>query len=169
MAAKTKTPGAAERVETVSAPPLSLRIHWRGGRIAQLDLRRADKNELAADASPEARAVHAALVRLAKGQAPDFPELPLDWDILPAFTRCVLETLYARVPAGQTLTYGQLAALSGQKGKARAVGQAMARNPWPLVVPCHRVLGSGGGLTGYTNPHGLDLKALLLKLEGARP
>jgi methylated-DNA-[protein]-cysteine S-methyltransferase len=170
MAVRAASPaentGVAEKVETVSAPPLSLRLHWRGGRIVRLDLRRAETGELAADASPEARAVHAALARLAKGQAPDFPPLPLDWDSLPAFTRCVLETLYAQVPAGQTVTYGELAALSGQGGKARAVGQVMAKNPWPLIVPCHRVLGAGGGLTGYTNPHGLDLKALLLRLEG---
>jgi methylated-DNA-[protein]-cysteine S-methyltransferase len=161
-----KTP-ETQRVETVAAPPLSLRLHWRGGRIFRMDLRKAEAEELAADASQEAQAVHAALVRLTKGLSPDFPPLPLTWDILPAFTRQVLQTLYERVGVGETVTYGELAALSGQGGKARAVGQAMARNPWPLIVPCHRVLGAGGGLTGYTNPHGLDLKALLLRLEGA--
>ncbi len=156
---------AQERLETVAAPPLALTLVWRGDRLAALRLRRADGPLLPGDASPAAKAVHAALSRLAAGRQADFPDLPLAWEAVPSFTRKVLETLFERVGHGQTLTYGQLAALSGQPGKARAVGQAMARNPWPLLVPCHRVLGAGGGLTGYTNPHGLDLKALLLDLE----
>jgi len=161
----------AERVETVAAAPLALTIHWRGGKVTRLELRqtKAAALPLPKDASSEARAVQAALARLAAGKPAEFPDLPLDWDALPAFTRAVLETLLERVGHGRTLTYGELSALCGQPGKARAVGQVMAKNPWPLVVPCHRVLGSGGSLTGYTNPHGLDLKALLLKLEGARP
>lgn len=159
----------AERVETVAAPPLGLDIIWRDGKVTGLRLRRAEAAQLAPDASPEARAVQAALSRLVAGQPADFPDLPLAWELLPDFTRQVLETLHMRVASGQTVTYGELAALSGHGGKARAVGQAMARNPWPLVVPCHRVLGSGGALTGYTNPHGLPLKELLLHLEGAQP
>jgi len=157
---------AQERRETVAAAPLALTLVWRGDRLAALQLRRAEGPLLPADASAAARAVHGALARLADGKPADFPDLPLDWESVPPFTRLVLETLFERVGHGQTVTYGELAKLSGQPGKARAVGQAMARNPWPLLVPCHRVLGAGGGLTGYTNPHGLDLKALLLSLEG---
>jgi len=158
---------ATDRVETVAAPPLALRLFWSCGRITHMELRRAEASALAKDASPEARAVHAALADLADGKPAHFPPLPLAWELVPPFTRGVLQTLFERVAAGQTVTYGELAAISGQGGKARAVGQAMARNPWPLIVPCHRVLGAGGGLTGYTNPHGLNLKALLLSLEGA--
>lgn len=169
MAAKQKSATRAmpERVEIVAAPPLALALCWCGGELVRLELRRSESLALPADASPEAVAVHAALTRLAAGKPAEFPRLPLAWGRLAPFTRTVLETLYARVGFGATVTYGELARLSGQPGKARAVGQAMARNPWPLVVPCHRVLGAGGGLTGYTNPHGLDLKALLLRLEGA--
>jgi len=156
-----------ERVEIVAAPPLALALCWRGAELVRLDLRRAEAPQLPADASPEACAVHAALARLAAGEPAEFPRLPLAWGQLAPFTRTVLETLYGSVGFGATVTYGELARLAGQPGKARAVGQAMARNPWPLVVPCHRVLGAGGGLTGYTNPHGLELKALLLRLEGA--
>lgn len=155
----------AERVELLAAPPLALSLHWRNGKLVGLGLRRAKALHLPVDASAEARAMHAALVRLAAGRPANFPALPLAWEILPPFTRTVLQTLFDSVPSGRTVTYGELAALSGQPGKARAVGQAMARNPWPLFVPCHRVLGAGGGLTGYTNPHGVDLKALLLALE----
>lgn len=154
-----------ERVETVAAPPLALEIHWRGGLIAAMRLGRAEAARLDADASREARAVHAALVRLAAHQPADFPALPLAWELVPPFTRQVLEALLVRVGHGETVTYGELAALAGHPGKARAVGQAMARNPWPLIVPCHRVLGAGGCLTGYTNPHGLPLKELLLQME----
>lgn len=165
---RVKTPPPAERVELVAAPPLSLRIFWRGGKVAQLSLGRAEADMLAPDASEPARGVHAALRALATGRPAAFPDLPLDWERVPPFSRKVLRALYDHVPAGSTVTYGELAALAGEGGKARAVGQVMARNPWPLVVPCHRVLGGGGALTGYTNPHGLDLKALLLSLEGAR-
>ncbi len=154
-----------ERVELVAVPPLELEIRWRGGLVASLRLGRAAAPRLDAGASAEAKAVHAALARLAAGACADFPALPLAWELVPPFTRQVLETLLARVGHGQTVTYGELARLAGQPGKARAVGQAMARNPWPLIVPCHRVLGAGGCLTGYTNPHGLPLKELLLHME----
>ena len=164
-----KTFPSPDREELVAAPPLSLRIFWRGGRIAQLSLGRAEVDALAPDASDAARGLHAALRSLAAGRPTAFPPLPLDWERVPPFSRKVLRALYEHVPAGVTVTYGELAALAGEGGKARAVGQVMARNPWPLVVPCHRVLGGDGALTGYTNPNGLDLKALLLTLEGARP
>jgi len=165
---QAERPELSERTERVAAPPLSLTLFWRGGQVARLELGKADAGALMADASLEAKAVHQALALLAAGRAARFPALPLCWDALPPFTADILRTLFAQVPAGQTVTYGQLAALAGHPGKARAVGQAMARNPWPLVVPCHRVLGAGGALTGYTNPHGLDLKALLLALESGQ-
>jgi len=66
---------------------------------------------------------------------------------------------------GQTCTYGELAALVGNRRAARAVGQALARNPTPILVPCHRVLASGGGLGGFGG--GLEMKRRLLLLEGA--
>lgn len=167
-ARQAEAPERMERQERVAAPPLELTLHWRGGQVAGLTLGKAEAEFLPPDASPEARAVHQALALLAAGEPAAFPALPLCWDALPPFTADVLRTLYEQVPCGRTVTYGELAALAGHPGKARAVGQAMARNPWPLVVPCHRVLGAGGALTGYTNPHGLDLKALLLALESGQ-
>ena len=74
-----------------------------------------------------------------------------------------------RIPAGSTLTYGELAAAAGQPGAAREAGQAMARNRFPIVVPCHRVLASGGGFGGFSAPGGVESKARLLNIERAAP
>ena len=80
------------------------------------------------------------------------------------FTREVLGEL-GRVPFGETTTYGTLAARVGHPRAARAVGTVMNRNPLPIVLPCHRVVGATGALVGYAG--GLDRKRLLLSLEGA--
>jgi methylated-DNA-[protein]-cysteine S-methyltransferase len=91
--------------------------------------------------------------------------MPLDFAEASApFRRRVLETLQDDVGFGETVTYGELAARAGRPGAARAVGSAMANNPLPVVVPCHRVVGAGGSLGGYGG--GLDLKRALLALEG---
>jgi methylated-DNA-[protein]-cysteine S-methyltransferase len=72
------------------------------------------------------------------------------------------------VPFGRTTTYGELAEQAGHPGAARAVGVAMARNPWPIVVPCHRVLAKHGMLGGFSAPGGVLTKRRLLELEGAK-
>ena len=92
-------------------------------------------------------------------------ELALDWRLSRGFRRTVLEHLYADVPFGQTVSYLELAERSGNRKASRAVGTAMATNPLPIVVPCHRVLRTGGALGGYGG--GLDAKRHLLALEGA--
>jgi methylated-DNA-[protein]-cysteine S-methyltransferase len=93
-------------------------------------------------------------------------DLALDLRMLAPFTVSVLEQL-ARVPYGETTTYGELAARVGHPRAARAVGTVMNRNRIPIVLPCHRVVGSTGSLVGYAG--GLDLKEKLLELEGALP
>jgi methylated-DNA-[protein]-cysteine S-methyltransferase len=92
-------------------------------------------------------------------------DLALDLRALPPFTLQVLNEL-ARVPYGETTTYGALATKVGHPRAARAVGTVMNRNRIPIVLPCHRVVGSKGNLTGYAG--GLDRKMTLLELEGAR-
>jgi methylated-DNA-[protein]-cysteine S-methyltransferase len=92
-------------------------------------------------------------------------DVTLDLRALPEFTVSVLGEL-ARVPYGQTTTYGELARRVGHPQAARAVGTVMNRNRIPIVLPCHRVVGSTGDLTGYAG--GLDVKRTLLELEGAR-
>ena len=92
--------------------------------------------------------------------------IPLDLSQHSAFCRRVYERTRA-IPAGETLTYGELAARVGEPGAARAVGQAMARNPFPLIVPCHRVLAAHGGAGGFSARGGVDTKFRLLRIEGA--
>lgn len=81
------------------------------------------------------------------------------------FRRRVWEVT-ARVPYGEVLTYGEVARRVGRPGGARAVGGALARNPLPLVVPCHRVVAAGGGLGGFSAAGGVEVKRRLLALEG---
>lgn len=93
----------------------------------------------------------------------DHFDLPLDWRLSAGFRRTVLETLYAAVDYGHTVSYLELATMVGNPKASRAVGAAMATNPIPIVVPCHRVLRTGGQLGGYGG--GLSAKIKLLELE----
>jgi len=91
--------------------------------------------------------------------------LPLDLGEPTPFTRKVYGVL-RRIRRGKVLTYGEVAEKAGHPGAHRAVGSALARNPLPIFVPCHRVVQSGGGLGGFTAPGGLRLKERMLELEG---
>lgn len=93
-------------------------------------------------------------------------DLPLDLTGGTPFQQAVWQALL-RIPSGQTTSYGALGRHIGKPAAVRAVGAAVGRNPLSLVVPCHRVLGQDGGLTGYAG--GLERKAALLRLEGALP
>lgn len=90
-------------------------------------------------------------------------DLPLDWSLTTPFARRVLQAT-AAVPFGETSTYARIAAAAGSPRGARPAGNALGSNPIPIVVPCHRVMASGGGLGGYTG--GLSRKQLLLGIEG---
>jgi methylated-DNA-[protein]-cysteine S-methyltransferase len=91
-------------------------------------------------------------------------ELPLDWQLTRGFGRRVLEAT-ARIPFGATATYKEVATEAGNARAYRAAGNALGSNPIPIVVPCHRILHSGGGLGGYTG--GLERKRVLLEVEGS--
>ncbi|MCW2957298.1 MAG: methylated-DNA--[protein]-cysteine S-methyltransferase [Solirubrobacterales bacterium] len=96
------------------------------------------------------------------GRRTDF-ELPLDWTLTTPFTQRILQATCA-VPFGTTATYGAMAAAAGNARASRAAGRALGSNPIPIVVPCHRIVGTSGRLTGYTG--GLHRKVALLRLEG---
>jgi methylated-DNA-[protein]-cysteine S-methyltransferase len=91
-------------------------------------------------------------------------ELPLDWRLTTGFRRRVLRATN-RIPYGQTRSYMQMAKSAGNERAVRAAGTALGSNPIPIVVPCHRVLRTGGGLGGYGG--GLEMKQSLLTLEGS--
>ncbi|HGY92896.1 MAG TPA: methylated-DNA--[protein]-cysteine S-methyltransferase [Planctomycetes bacterium] len=88
----------------------------------------------------------------------------LDWSRVTPFQRDVYRRL-RRVPFGRTITYGALATAAGHPGAARGVGMAMKRNPFPPVVPCHRVKEAGGGLGGFSASGGIEQKKWLLAME----
>ncbi|MHC5108506.1 MAG: methylated-DNA--[protein]-cysteine S-methyltransferase [Planctomycetota bacterium] len=91
-------------------------------------------------------------------------EGPINLQRVPPFRRRVLEAC-AKIPYGQTCSYGDLAIAAGSPRASRAVGGAMAHNPIPLIIPCHRVLRSDGSLGGFSSPKGTDLKQRMLDLE----
>ena len=93
-------------------------------------------------------------------------DLPLDMTTMTTFQRQVL-TAAINIPRGKWLTYGDVAKAIGRPQASRAVGQALGHNPVPIVIPCHRVLGSDGSLHGYSGGGGIQTKAWLLQLEGA--
>jgi methylated-DNA-[protein]-cysteine S-methyltransferase len=134
-----------------------------------------DDPELLAAAEPEpAAGLAAALDAWFSADRAPAPAVPLDLDpCVTGFRRSVLDTLLAEVGWGETVSYGELAAMAGRPGAARAVGGVMASNPVPFVVPCHRVIAAGGRIGGYGGVRGdtewVDLKRRLLAREGVFP
>jgi methylated-DNA-[protein]-cysteine S-methyltransferase len=116
---------------------------------------------------PEVQRVIDRIVALLRGEAGDLSTITLDMDQVPAFHRQVYEAARA-IPPGMTLSYGDIAARVGAPGAARAVGQALGRNPFPIVVPCHRVLAAGGKIGGFSAQGGVFTKRRMLAIEGAQ-
>lgn len=150
---------------SIFSPELGLHVHvaLRAGRLVAVRMTR--------EASPAAPSTGAAAVleriaRHLRTGREDLSDVVVDLGTAPPFQRAALEALRA-VPPGRTLTYGDLARRLGKPAASRAVGGAMARNPVPLVVPCHRVLGANGQVTNYSGEGGWETKRKLLQLEGA--
>jgi len=106
------------------------------------------------------------LVALLGGERDDLADIALDWTGVPEFNRRVYE-IARGVRPGATLTYGDVATRLGAPGAARAVGHALGENPFPILVPCHRVLAANGRLGGFSAPGGASTKRRLLEIEGA--
>lgn len=120
------------------------------------------------EAPPWIRDLVARTQRHLAGEPQDFTNVPLELDAVPPFARRVYEAARA-VPAGQTRTYGDLARSLGEPPAAsRAIGAALGANPWPLIVPCHRIVGARDRLTGFSAAGGVRTKARLLVIEGAQ-
>lgn len=120
-----------------------------------------------ADPPPAIRELAERLRNFAAGQADDFLDVHLDLGPLTDFQARVIRHC-RRIPQGQTLTYGELAARAGAPGAARAVGSVMAKNRFPIIIPCHRVVGAAGSLGGFSAPDGVDMKRRMLNRECGR-
>jgi methylated-DNA-[protein]-cysteine S-methyltransferase len=121
---------------------------------------------VATDLSDLARDVIARVRSHLAGRATDYADVPLACSQSGSFEQRVLEAT-RKIPFGETTTYGALARRLGDPGLARAVGQALGRNPWPIVVPCHRVTAASGRMGGFSAPGGAVTKLTLLEIEGA--
>ncbi len=128
-------------------------------RVARGDVPRAD------DVPAAMQAVIDLITRHLSGSTVDYGAVTLDTEGVGAFESAVYAAL-RKVPAGTTTTYGALAKAVGSPGAAQAVGITMSRNPWPVVVPCHRVLGASQAMVGFSAPGGIATKQRLLRLEG---
>ena len=127
-------------------------------------LSRFPKAELLAPPQELERAI-AGIRAVIEGEPVDLSAVPLDLSALTDFDRKVYEAAKS-IPFGSTATYGDIAARIGDPGAARAVGQALGRNPYPIIIPCHRVLAAGTKLGGFSAAGGLATKQKLLRAEG---
>jgi len=145
--------------------PLSVLVLWDSGK-AQGILINPGADVVLDEVPPvEVERFFAELRDYLAGKEVDF-SLPINWERLTPFARKVSQELL-KTRCGQMLSYAELARRAGNPKAARAVGRVMARNPFPLVIPCHRVIGSDGSLVGFGG--GLELKARLLALEQKMP
>jgi methylated-DNA-[protein]-cysteine S-methyltransferase len=135
---------------------------FHGGVDAVLDSLAAKLSPRMLEAPARLDAVRRELDEYFEGRRRDF-DLPIDWSLASSFGRRVL-TATAAIPFGEVSTYGKVAEQAGNRKASRAAGRALGANPIPIVVPCHRVVGAGGRLTGYTG--GLHRKVALLEIEG---
>jgi methylated-DNA-[protein]-cysteine S-methyltransferase len=135
-------------------------------------LRRRFPDAVEREPSPEMEKVIERIRDLLAGGRDDLADIPLDLDGQPAFNLRVYAIARAINP-GDVSTYGEVARAMGEPGAAQAVGKALGENPWPIVVPCHRVLAAsqgknGVGMGGFSAPGGAETKARLLTIERAR-
>ncbi len=142
-------------------------VSWRGGQLAALSLCiDASEDPCAVPPAPVGQAIDA-VRRYLDGAPEALSGHPVDPGVGSPFERRVHAVLRS-IPRGMTVTYGELARRAGCPGAARAVGTAMARNPLPLFVPCHRVVPASGAIGAYSAGRGGETKAWLLALEGVR-
>ena len=161
-----ETPIGACGIAWGAAGIVGLQLPEAGEAAALARLRRRFPALQEAEPPPAIAAAARRIAAFLGGARDGFADLPLDLGGVGAFDRAVYEAARA-IPAGETRTYGALAAGLGDPGQARAVGQALGRNPWPIVIPCHRVTGADGRTGGFSAPGGRATKLKLLEIEGA--
>ncbi len=179
-------PMSTRRFHLFDTPVGTCAIAWGAAGLLAVRLPAAEGGDLAGrmrraipgavDGEPDegAAAAIAGIRALLSGERRDLLEIRLDMATTSPFDRAVYAIARA-IPPGQILTYGQVARRLPPDILAnlppsivpRAVGQSLGRNPWPIVVPCHRVLAAAGGTGGFSAPGGVDTKLALLRIEGA--
>jgi methylated-DNA-[protein]-cysteine S-methyltransferase len=158
--------------DVVESPLGPLYMAARSGRLYSVDFGVEEAGFLAGldplartERNPEALAPFAGQLHAYFHDARFQFDLPLDLARMTPFQQNVLTTI-RRIPVGTVWTYGQVACAIGKPKASRAVGQALGRNPVPIVIPCHRVIAGDGGLGGYSGGGGVASKRLLLQMEG---
>jgi len=150
------------KTEIFSNKFFSLTVCWEKGLIVQTKLNPPCPTQISYF-HPYSKLIEQNLIAYAQKKTVAWPSPPLATSRLSTFAQEVLQTLSKKVPFGQTITYGELAHLVGKPKAARAIGQVMKKNPFPLIIPCHRVVKTTG--IGKFSPHP-QLKSILLQLEG---
>jgi methylated-DNA-[protein]-cysteine S-methyltransferase len=146
-------------------------IEWSGAGVTRVLLpgRRplgGSRIDEARDAPQAIRDAVGGIVALLAGEARDLREVVLDDSDLDPFRQSVFKATRAIGP-GETASYGEIAHTVGQPGAARAVGSALGSNPFPIIVPCHRIVAATGALTGFSAPGGIETKRRMLEIEQA--
>lgn len=160
-------------IQTIRTPIGPMSATWTSGGLYSLVFTQSDDSSIFSGKSSKNRA--SLLMRELADAVENYFECGsiqwrlelLDWTGVTVFHQKLLHACFA-IPSGQTKTYGELAADCGRPQAARAAGQAMAKNRWPILIPCHRVVGSTGKLTGYSGIGGLETKQQLLDLETSK-
>jgi len=152
--------------EWVRGGKFALGLDWRDRLVRRIEVAWAGDVREAGPLSEAAAELQSALLRYEARQAPGWPDLPFDFSGMSGFQRAALDEL-RRIPSGTTRTYGEMAVLLGRPKGAQAVGRAMGANPFPVLYPCHRVVGANGAMTGFSASGGIGMKKALLRLEGA--
>ncbi|WP_027177741.1 methylated-DNA--[protein]-cysteine S-methyltransferase [Maridesulfovibrio bastinii] len=153
-----------DRILQAASGRIFLRITLKNEKVTSINLDWNNDSHVIS-MNPETEKIQKALDDYTSGKKVSWPEFEFDFSGLSEFRKKVLQTLYREVGWGSSISYGGLAALAGSPRAARAVGGAMAANPFPLIIPCHRVLGSDRSLTGFSGT-GIEMKKYLLHLEG---
>ncbi len=161
---KTYTPVIQEYVSGVF---ITLILHWKNNSIIYINLQWTTTNTPNKASSALGKELKEYIVSYEKKAPLPCISLPLAWDIIPqdSFQKKVLCDL-SKLPYGTIITYSSLAKQAGRPCAARAVGSIMSKNPWPFIIPCHRVIARDGNLTGFSGDGGLPMKKWLLCHEG---
>jgi len=156
---------------TFATPLGTCAIAWNDAGLTRFllpDPERRHSSNTEAEPPDWVVAVIARVQRHLAGEPQDFADVRYDFTRVPEFVRAVL-LVTLQVKSGTTATYGDIAqALGHLPGASRAVGAALGDNPWPLLIPCHRIVAASGKMTGFSGPGGVATKVRLLALEGAQ-